>query len=84
MVMVVKRQQPQPNENMNTKESALKKLIAAGYASEITANGLRVSGQGWEVHYDDRGQDWNTYSGKVPSEVETLAVWDDASTREEN
>ena len=62
-----------------TKEQALKNLTEAGYAAAITKTGLDVRGEGWSVHYDDRGQDHNEYTGSVPSEVETLAVWDDAT-----
>jgi hypothetical protein len=66
-----------------TKEQALTNLTKAGYAAEITKTGLDVRGDGWNVHYDDRGQDHNEYTGQVPARVEELAVWDDASTREE-
>lgn len=65
-----------------TKETALQNLLSAGYTAEITTTGLNVRGDNWSVHYSDRGQDHNEYFGNVPSEVETLAVWDDASTRE--
>lgn len=65
-----------------TKETALQNLLSAGYAAEITTTGLNVRGDNWSVHYSDLGQDHNKYSGNVPSEVEALAVWDDASTRE--
>ena len=67
-----------------TKENALKNLTAAGYNAEITKTGLDVRGDDWSVHYDDRGQDYNEYSGNVPAKVEELAVWDDATTREES
>ena len=66
-----------------TKENALKNLTAAGYEAAITKTGLDVRGEGWSVHYDDRGQDYNEYNGAVPAKVEELAVWDDATTREE-
>lgn len=66
-----------------TKENALKNLTAAGFNAEITRTGLDVRGEGWSVHYDDRGQDYNEYNGSIPSQVEELAVWDDATTREE-
>jgi len=66
---------------LETKETALQNLLNAGYAAEITATGLDVRGDNWSVHYSDLGQDHNEYSGEVPSEVEALAVWDDASTR---
>lgn len=66
-----------------TKQNALESLIAAGFASELTQTGLDVRGEGWNAHYDDRGQDYNEYNGSVPAKVEELAVWDDASTREE-
>lgn len=67
---------------MNTKKTALQNLLTAGYAAEITSTGLNVRGQNWSVHYSDLGQDHNEYSGQIPDEVEALAVWDDASTRE--
>ena len=70
-------------EETGTKQSALKKLIDAGYDAELTANGIEVRGENWRVHYADRGQDFNEYHGDVPSEVEELAVWDDATTRTE-
>jgi hypothetical protein len=66
-----------------TKQSALKKLIDAGYAAALTATGLEVRGENWSVHYADRGQDFNEYHGDVPSEVEELAVWNDPTTRTE-
>ncbi len=66
-----------------TKEQALKSLTEAGYAAELTKTGLDVRGEGWSVHYDDRGQDYNEYNGNVPAKVEELAVWDDATTRED-
>lgn len=65
-----------------TKQNALEKLLAAGFAAVITRDGLDVVGQGWSVHYDDRGQGWNTYEGTVPTLVEELAVWDDNTTRQ--
>lgn len=66
-----------------TKEQSLKKLTDAGYSAEITKTGLDVCGEGWSVHYDDRGQDYNEYHGSIPSQVDELAVWDDATTRED-
>ena len=66
-----------------TKEQALKALNDAGYTSAITTTGLDVCGDGWRVHFDDRGQNYNKYAGTVPAMVERLAVWDDATTREE-
>ena len=75
---------PRQKSKMNaTKEQALTNLTEAGYAAEITKTGLDVRGDGWSAHYDDRGQDHNEYIGQVPAKVEELAVWDDASTREE-
>ena len=68
---------------MTIKEQALTNLTEAGYAAEITKTGLDVRGDGWSAHYDDRGQDHNVYIGQAPAKVEELAVWDDASTREE-
>ena len=66
-----------------TKQNALQRLIAAGFCAEITNDGLDVSSRDWSAHYDDQGQAWNTYTGKIPPLVEELAVWDDADTRKE-
>ena len=60
------------------KQTALKNLLSAGYAAALTGTGLEVRGSNWSVHYADHGQDFNEYRGEVPSEVEELAVWDDA------
>lgn len=65
-----------------TKESAMKSLIAAGFAAEMTDTGIDVRGDGWNVHYDDRGQGWNIYNGTIPTKVEELAAWDDETSRE--
>lgn len=65
-----------------SKRAACDRLTKAGYNAEITRDGLLVTGDGWEAFFSNAGQDYNTYSGKVPSEVDTLAVWDDdASSR---
>jgi hypothetical protein len=64
-----------------TKEAAIARLSAAGYNAETRIGGLYVKNEGWEAFFADSGQDGNTYSGKVPSEVDDLAVWDDETTR---
>jgi hypothetical protein len=64
-----------------TKEAAIARLDGAGYNAETRIGGLYVKNEGWEAFFADSGQDGNTYSGKVPSEVDDLAVWDDETTR---
>jgi hypothetical protein len=64
-----------------TKTLAFVNLIEAGYSAVLTKSGLDVRGEGWSVHYDDRGQDQNEYIGDVPPKVDEMAVWDDATTR---
>jgi len=79
------RTNPKKDTDMKeeTKQSALKNLIDAGYAAALTATGLEVRGENWSVHYADRGQDFNEYHGDVPGKVEELAVWNDPTTRTE-
>lgn len=67
----------------NSKAQALQALTAAGYNARATKAGLEVSGNGWSALYSDMGQDYNVYTGKVPAEVESLAVWDEPATRRE-
>jgi biotin operon repressor len=64
-----------------TKEAAISRLEKAGYNAETVPGGVVVKGEDWEAFFADSGQDGNTYSGNVPSEVEALAVWDDTTTR---
>jgi hypothetical protein len=68
-----------------TKAAAFNRLLAAGYNATRSATGITVSGTHdgahWSAFYADAGQDANTYNGPVPSEVDALCVWDDASTR---
>lgn len=64
-----------------TKEAAITRLENAGYNAEAVTGGVVVKGEGWEAFFADGGQDGNTYTGNVPSEVDDLAVWDDAATR---
>lgn len=68
-------------KNEMTKEAAIARLIEAGYNAETRPGGVVVTGEGWEAFFADSGQDGNTYTGKVPSEVDDLGVWDDAETR---
>jgi len=70
------------NAKPKTKTSALTALISAGFNAELNAAGLRVWGDNWEAQFTDLGQDHDTFTGDVPSQVQNLAVWDDASTRE--
>jgi hypothetical protein len=74
-----------PPETELTKTDALNRLLAAGYNATSTEAGICVSGTldgaHWSAFYADAGQDANTYNGPVPSEVDALCVWDDASTR---
>lgn len=67
---------------MKTKNSALTNLLSAGFNAELNAAGLRVWGDNWEAQFTDLGQDHDTFTADVPSQVHDLAVWDAASTRE--
>jgi hypothetical protein len=72
-----KEREPQPG----TKAAAISCLEKAGYNAETVPGGIVVKAADWEAFFADSGQDGNTYSGNVPPEVETLAVWDDPTTR---
>lgn len=65
-----------------TKQVAYNKLTKAGYSATIERDGLSVTGNAWAVFYSDRGQDYNSYTGNVPPEVDDLAVWDEPEARE--
>ena len=68
-------------EGGNSREAAIIRLQNAGYSAEAAYGGVAVKGEGWEAFFADSGQDSNTYTGRVPSQVDDLAVWDDATTR---
>lgn len=60
-------------------KGAFERLEAAGYDATISHNdeGLFVSGDDWEAFFSAHGQDHDTFSGDVPSEVHDLATWDE-------